>query len=492
QVSRSRRLGGRLMLASFLEGLGSMYMAGAIAAASRVDPAHVYPPPVAARSALDALPSPPGRPLVGHLPDFARDTLGFVEAAAREHGDMVRFRLGRWEAVLLNHPYLVEEVLVRDPWNWIKHTFFWRHVGAIFGKGLLTNEGQPWLHQRRLVQPAFRHDRLEAYAATMVDYTLRRIERWEDGAEIDVRAEMTSLTFEIVAKVLFDADVAGDVAEIGAAFDTGIEEIGRRFRRPIRIPDRVPTPGNLRYRRSVARMDALIERIVAEHREGCAGPDDLLSDLMAARDEEGRPMPEEQLRDEVITLLLAGHETTALALTWTWWLLARHPGVDRRLADAVEAAVGSGAPGVADVPRLGYVEHVVKESMRLRPPAYSFGREAVEPCEVGGREIPAGTTVFVFPWLLHRDVRWFEKPLTFDPDRWEGELEESLPRAAYLPFGAGPRICVGRHFAMIEAVLIVATIAARWRIEWGPADPRPFPSITLRPTGGLTARLRSR
>lgn len=447
---------------------------------------------MARASDLDDLPSPPGRPLVGHLPAFGRDTLGFVERSAAEHGDMVRFRLGRWNAVLLNRPDLVEEVLVRGPWSWIKHRFFWRHVEAIFGRGLLTNEGDAWLHQRRLVQPAFRHERLEAYARTMVELTRRRIERWEDGAEIDVRSEMTSLTFEIVAKVLFDADVAGDVREIAEAFDTGIEEIARRFRRPIRIPDRIPTPGNVRYRRAVARMDGLIERIVAEHREGRAGPDDLLTDLMAARDEEGRPMPAKQLRDEVITLLLAGHETTALALTWTWWLLSRHPEREARLGEEVRSALDGRAPTIGDLPRLGYVERVVKESMRLRPPAYSFGREAIEPVEVGGVRMPVGTTAFVFPWLLHRDARWFDEPLAFDPDRWEGDLEAKLPRGAYLPFGAGPRVCVGRHFAMIEAVLIVATIAARWRIEWGPDDPVPFPSITLRPTGGLTARLARR
>lgn len=447
---------------------------------------------MASRSPLDALPSPPGRPLVGHLPEFGKDTLGFVERAARDHGDMVRFRLGRWDAVLVNRPDLVHEVLVRDPWPWIKHTFFWRHVRAIFGRGLLTNEGEAWLHQRRLVQPAFRHEKLRSYAETMVDFTLRRMERWEHGAEIDVRSEMTSLTFEIVAKVLFDAEVGEETAEIAEAFDTGIDEIARRFRRPFRIPDSIPTPGNLRYRRAVARMDALIERIVADHRAGRAGPDDLLTDLLEGRDEAGNPMPEKQLRDEVITLLLAGHETTALALTWTWWLLARHPGADARLAASVREAIGEGAPSIEDVPRLAAADRVVKESMRLRPPAYSFGREATEPREIGGVEMPVGTTVFVFPWLLHRDPRWFDEPLAFDPDRWDGDLEERLPRSAYLPFGAGPRICVGRHFAMIEAVLIVATIASRWRIAWGRQDPVAFPSITLRPTGGLTARLERR
>lgn len=434
-------------------------------------------------------PGPPGRPLVGHLPEFARDTLGFVENASREYGDVVRFRLGGWDAYLLNHPDHVGEVLVGDHRNFVKHTFFWRHVRAIFGKGLLTNEGEAWLHQRRLIQPAFRHDRIADYGRIMVGFTERRLAGWRDGDVRDVRGEMTSLTFEIVAKVLFDAEVSEDVEEIAEAFDVGIEQIAARFRRPFRIPDWIPTPGNLRYRAAVRRMDRLILRILREHREGRGSEDDVVTRLMRARDESGRPMSEKQLRDEVITLLLAGHETTALALTWTWWLLAGDPAVADRMAEEVRDVAGDRRLEVDDVRRLPYTERVVREALRLYPPAYSFGREAVESCEIGGWKVPAGTTLFVFPWLLQRDHRWYEDPLTFDPDRWNDGLEDRLPRHAYIPFGSGPRMCIGRDFARLEAVLILATIARRFRMDWIGEPPTPFPGITLRPEGDLRIRL---
>ncbi|MDX1624329.1 MAG: cytochrome P450 [Gemmatimonadota bacterium] len=444
------------------------------------------------RDATRLPPGPPGRPLVGHLPEFARDTLGFVEALAAEHGDVASFRLAGWRAYLLNHPDHVGAVLVDNHRNFVKHNFFWRHVRAIFGRGLLTNEGEPWLHQRRLIQPAFRHDRVAAYGRYMVDFTERRISGWRDGEIRDVREEMTSLTFEIVAKVLFDAGVAEDLEEIAEAFDTGIEQIAARIRRPVRIPDWIPTPGNLRYRAAVARMDRLIARILEEHREGRASEDDVLSRLMEARDERGEPMSEKQLRDEVITLLLAGHETTALALTWTWWLLAEHPEIADRVAGEARRVAGDRPLEVGDAPRLGFAGKVFRESLRLYPPAYSFGREAVEDCEIGGWDVPAGTTLFVFPWLLHRDERWFEEPLAFDPGRWDGDLEKRLPRHAYIPFGSGPRLCIGQDFARLEAVLILSTIARRFRLEWTDGPPEPSPSITLRPTGDLRVRLRQR
>lgn len=438
----------------------------------------------------DLPPGPPGHPILGHLPEFARDTLGFVESCARDYGDIVRFRLAGRTAYLLNDRDAIEHVLVTDHRNFIKHTFFWRHVGAIFGRGLLTNEGESWLRQRRLIQPAFHRDQVAAYGKVMVDYTDRRLDDWRDGETRDIREEMSSLTFAIVAKTLFDADVEGDVEEIGDAFDTGIDQIAARFRRPWRIPDWIPTPGNLRYRRAVGRMDDLVYRIIREHREESGN--DLLAALMAVRDEEGCGMDERQLRDEIVTLLLAGHETTALALTWTWWLLSQHPRVEERVASEVESVLDGKPPHVDDLPRFSYTEMVVKESLRLYPPAYSFGREAVKECTIAGYRVPAGTTLFIFPWVIHHDARYYDDPLEFRPERWAGDLEGRLPRYSYLPFGHGPRLCIGRGFAMMEAVLIVATIARRFRIEWGSEPPVPFTSITLRPVGGLRVRLRAR
>lgn len=434
-------------------------------------------------------PGPPGHPILGNLREFAADTLGFATRLAREHGDVARFRLVNREAWLLSGPEAVERVLVDNHRSYVKHTFFWRKVEAIFGRGLLTNEGDAWLRQRRLAQPAFHHARIADYAAIMVDYTLDRVAGWEDGEERDVRAEMTSITFRVVAKTLFDAEVSGDVAEIAAAFDTGIEEIARRIRRPVLLPDWVPTRGNRRYRSAVGRMDRLVYRIIDEHRDG-RDRGDLLSALMRVEDEEGRPMSDEQLRDETITMLLAGHETTALALTWTWFLVSRHPEVAERLEAEVDAL--GRPPVIDDLPRLPITERVVKESLRLYPPAYSFGREALEDDEIAGWPVAAGTTLFVFPWVLHRDPRFFPEPLRYDPDRWTDDFERSLPRLAYLPFGSGPRMCIGREFARMELVLIVAAIAQRFRLEWGAEPPVPMASITLRPTGGLRGIVRRR
>lgn len=436
-------------------------------------------------------PGPSGHPILGNLREFAADTLGFATRLAREHGDVARFRLVNRNAWLLSSPQAVERVLVANQRNYVKHTFFWRKVDAIFGKGLLTNEGDGWLRQRRLVQPAFHHERIAEYARIMVDYTIDRLDDWKDGEERDVRSEMTSITFRVVAKALFDTEVAGDVARIGAAFDTGIEEIARRIRRPMLIPDWVPTTGNLRYRRAVDRMDRLVYRMIGEHRDG-RDRGDLLSALMQVRDDEGHAMSEKQLRDETITMLLAGHETTALALTWTWYLVSQHPEIAARLEAEVDEALGGRLPSIEDLPRLPYTEQVVKESMRLFPPAYSFGREALEDDEILGWPVAAGTTLFVFPWVLHRDSRFYPDPLRFHPDRWTEEFEQSLPRLAYLPFGSGPRMCIGREFARMELLLIVATIAQRVRLEWGAERPVPMASITLRPTGGLRAVVRRR
>ena len=441
-------------------------------------------------AALSRPPGPPGDRLLGNLREFAADTLGFATRIAREYGDVARFRLVHREAWLLSSPEAVDRVLVSNQRNYVKHTFFWRKVDAIFGRGLLTNEGEHWRRQRRLVQPAFHHDRIAEYADIMVDYANDRIDGWRDGEERDIRHEMTSITFRVVAKTLFDSEVAGDVAEIAAAFDTGIEEIAHRIRRPVLLPDWLPTKGNRRYRRAVDRMDRLVYRIIAEHRDG-RDRGDLLSALLQARDEEARPMSEEQLRDETITMLLAGHETTALALTWTWYLVSQHPEVAERLETEVDA-LGGGPIGVADLPRLAFTEQVVRESMRLFPPAYSFGREALQDDAILAWQVPAGTTLFVFPWVLHRDARFYPHPERFDPERWTADFERDLPRLAYLPFGAGPRMCIGREFARMELVLIVAAIAQRFRIEWSAERPIPMASITLRPTGGLRAVVRQR
>ena len=438
-------------------------------------------------------PGPKGLPVLGSLLDLGHDVLGFLSGCARRYGDMTGFTLAGWPAVLLAHPSLVEEVLVRHPENFAKHRFFWRHVTAIFGQGLLTSEGDFWLHQRRLAAPAFSGARLERYGEVMVRYAQAMLRDWQPGQSLDLQREAMGLTLKIVAKTLFDAETDDDVAEIHDRFGEVLEEIAVRFHRPFRIPDAVPLPGNLRYRRGVARIDRLVARILDERRRNPGDRGDLLSMLLAARDRQGQPMGARQIRDEAVTLLLAGHETTALTLSWAWHLLSLHPDADARLAEEVRRVLGGRPPTFADMQNLPFTEQVVTETMRLYPPAYAIGREAVADCEIGGYPIAAGTTVYLSAWVHHRDPRWFDEPLAFRPQRWDDDLAKRLPRFAFMPFGGGPRICIGNRFAMMEAMLILATVAQSFTFANEAKQPIvPSPSITLRPKGGVPARLIAR
>jgi cytochrome P450 len=438
-------------------------------------------------------PGPRGHFLLGNLPAFARDVLGFHERCRDEYGDVVRLRVANRTIYVLSHPDLIHTVLVSNHRNFIKHSFFWRHVTAIFGNGLLTNEGDAWLRQRRLMAPGFHRERVASYGQTMVDYAERAVDHWRAGEIRNVHHDMMALTLEIVAKVLFNSDVTSDVDAVRRAFDAVTDEIAARFRRPVFIPDWVPLPGNLHYRKGVQQLDRLVYRMIAEHRAQNGAGSDLLSMLMQVRDEDGTRMSDEQLRDEAVTLLLAGHETTALALSWTFYLLSRNPRVDAALADELLTVLGNRPPAPADLPALRYAENVVREAMRLFPPAYGIGREAVADCEVGGYYVPAGTTIFMSSWVMQRDPRWFNDPLVFRPERWEDGLAERLPRHAYMPFGGGPRICIGNSFAMMEAILILASVARRYGLRAVSDEPvRTFPTITLRPVGGVPLRVERR
>jgi cytochrome P450 len=422
---------------------------------------------------------------VGNLPEFARDVLGFLTDCASRYGGVVSLQLGSWPTLLVSRPDLVEQVLAVRYRAFHKHSFFFRHVTAIFGNGLLTSEGDFWLRQRRLAQPAFHRERVAGYAADMVDLAEKHCDAWRDGEHRDVHRDMMALTLHVVVRTLFGSDVdERATAEVGRAFDAIVEEIARRFRRPFRIPDAVPTPGNVRYSRGIRRLDRLVYALIAERRRSRAERGDLLSLLLRARDEDGTRMTDRQLRDEVVTLFLAGHETTALALSWTWHLLSRHPGkrsvLERELAEVLAGRPPSGAA----LPRLRYTEAVVHESLRLYPPAYALGREAIEAGELDGYPVPVGTTVLVMPWILHRDPRQFESPGEFRPERWLDGLAGRLPRGAYLPFGAGPRLCIGQSFALMEATLILASVARRFRVDLDPDRVvTPFPSITPGPRG---------
>jgi len=417
--------------------------------------------------------------------------LEYFTKVAREYGDVAGLRVLNFKTVFINHPSLIEEVLVTNARKYSKGRVL-RANRHVFGEGLLTSEGDFWLRQRRLAQPAFHRARIASYAATMVDYTERMVQGWRGGEERDAHQEMMRLTLEIVAKTLFDADVEGDAQEVGKSLEL-LLEIGANFRRTIFVPHWLPTPTNLRVRREVKQIEKILYRIIAERRASGRDAGDLLSMLLSAQDEDGSRMTDRQLRDETITLFLAGHETTASTLSWTWWLLARHPAVEAKLHAELDAVLGDRAPTLDDLPKLRYTGHLITESLRLYPAAWGMARLVVEDHEIAGYAVTKGMGVAMAQWVVHRDPRWYDAPEEFRPERWEDDLLKRLPRFAYFPFGGGPRQCIGNAFALMEAALILATIARKFRFLLVADHPVvPLASITLRPRHGVRVTLESR
>jgi cytochrome P450 len=428
---------------------------------------------------------PKGRFLIRNILEFDRDPLNFLLRCRHEYGDVVYHGAFGMNFYLFSHPDLIEYVLVTNNRNFIKDRG-WRirPLRKLFGNGLLTSEGEFWIRQRRLAQPAFHRERIAAYGEVMVESTERMISDWQAGEIRDIHQDMMRLTLEIVVKTLFGADTSVEARDVGAAMDV----LARHFssQSVYILPGFLPTPGRIRLELALRKLDRIINQIIRMRRESRREDHDLLSLLLQAQDDDGSRMTDQQLRDEVMTLFLAGHETTALALSWTWYLLGQHPEVERKLVAELKAALNGHSPAVADLPRLPYVEMVVKESMRLYPPAWIIGREAVSGFKINGYSIPAGAQVSMSPWLMHRDPRYFDRPEEFLPERWASELIKQLPKYAYFPFGGGPRLCIGNSFAMMEAILILATIIQRFHLDLAPGQTvKPMPSITLRPKNGV-------
>jgi cytochrome P450 len=417
--------------------------------------------------------------------------LEYFTKIASEYGDIAGLRVLNFRSIFINHPDLIEEVLVTNARKYSKGRVL-RANRHVFGEGLLTSEGDFWLRQRRLAQPAFHRARIASYAATMVEYTQRMLNGWRGGEERDAHQEMMRLTLQIVGKTLFDADVERDAQEVGKSLEL-LLEIGANFRRTIFVPHWLPTPTNLRVKREVAQIEKILYRIIGERRASGRDAGDLLSMLLSAKDEDGSRMTDRQLRDEAITLFLAGHETTASTLSWTWWLLAQNPAVEAKLQAELDAVLGDRAPSPDDLPRLAYTGHVITESLRLYPAAWGMARLAVEDHEIAGYPVTKGMGVAMTQWVVHRDPRWYDAPEEFRPERWENDLWKRLPRFAYFPFGGGPRQCIGNAFALMEATLILATIARKFRLRLVANHPvAPLASITLRPRHGVRVMLESR
>jgi cytochrome P450 len=439
------------------------------------------------------LPGPKGTRVMGVMNEFNRDSLGFIERLQRDYGDIVWSRFLYVPALFLYHPNEIEYVLATNARNFVKamtlrSNFFQRLVG----NGLLTSEGEEWKRQRRLTSPAFHRHRIANYADTMINYTRRLTSSWIDGETRDMHGDMMRLTLEIVVRCLFNSDVSSDVDRIGETLGELVKPFAAQATLKWILNNRLPTPQHLRFHRLAKKIDRVVYRIIAERRQH-DDTGDLLSMLLKARDEDGSRMSDQQLRDEVMTLFLAGHETTALVLAWAWFLLGSNPDAEAKFHAELDEVIGDRDPGFDDIPRLKYTEKIAKEVMRLYPPAYGLGREAVADCEIGGYRVPAGTQVFVFQWVTQRDPRFFDDPLAFKPERWTAEFEEQLPKYAYFPFGGGPRACVGASFAMMEMILVLATIGQRYRLELVPGDPvETYPAMSLRPKNGVKVVVKRR
>jgi cytochrome P450 len=428
------------------------------------------------------------------LPDLRRDSLATYTRCAREYGDIASLRFGPKRIYVLSHPDLIEEVLVTRAANFTKH-YGLRSGKRVLGNGLLTSEGDFWRKQRRLMQPAFNRERVASYGNTMVRLAGRMMDEWRVGQTRDLHADFSKLTLEIAAATMFGADdVTAAAGEVVVALKDLTAGFNNRLFRLVRLPDWVPTPGNLRRERAATRLDNIIFDLIRRRRAGNSHGD-LLGILLSARDEDdGTRMSDQQVRDEALTLFLAGHDTTALTLSWTAYLLGRHPEVARLLEAEADTVLASRTPTPGDLPRLRYAEQVVQEVMRLYPPAPVIGRQAIEPCEIAGYQIPARGTVLMCQWVVHRDPRWYDAPDEFRPERWSGGLLRRLPRHAYFPFGGGPRVCIGNHFAMMEAILVLAAVARNWHFEVpsGEGSVRPKPAVTLRPEGPIRLVVHSR
>lgn len=424
---------------------------------------------------------------------FSRRPLELLSHLAKKYGDVIHCKVGREEIFFLNHPDDIRELLV------VQHENFRKGEGVMMldrmlGKGLITNDGPAHKKQRRLVQPAFHRKRIAGYANAMVESARIQARLWQDGAEIDMVEEMLHLTLVIVGRTLFNTDVTEESDTFYEALDTAMEAF-RKIGLPSwgRLVERLPCPINARLTRARERLDKVAYRVIDEHRRAGTDQGDLLSMLLMARDEDGSAMDELQVRDEIMTLFLAGHETVAHALAWTWYLLARHPGILAKVQQEVDTVLADRPATIDDLPKLVYTERVLSESMRVCPPVWAIDRRAIRDVNLRGISIPRGARVIMSQYIVHHDERFYPDPERFDPERWTPEAQAARPKFAYFPFGGGPRLCIGEPFAWTEGILLLATLSQYWEAHVAPGARIAFqPAVTLRPRYGVKMTLHKR
>ena len=435
-------------------------------------------------------PGPHNHRLLGNARDIQRDPNGFNLSMLQSYGNVVAVRFLLWPTFMIFHPQDIKHVLQENYRNYSKDTYLMQFIKPVLGQGLLTNDGQSWLHQRRLMQPAFHRQHLATFGTMMTTATLAMLERWQHATgqdqPLDMAQEMTRLTMRIVGQALFSIDLGDETQHIGQTFMTLMKLYADYLYNPI-PPLGIPSPRNRRIQQTIRALDEVVYGIITAHRREYADQVDLLSLLLSARDAEtGEEMSDRQVRDEVMTLLLAGHETTANALSWAWYLLSQHPEVEARLHTELEQVLGGQVPTVEHLSRLPYTRMVLEETMRLYPPAIGFNRKALANDEVGGYTVPARTLIWLSPYATHRHPDFWENPEVFDPERFSPERSTGRQHFAYFPFGGGPRLCIGSNFAMMEAQLILATVAQRYRLRLMPGHRvEPEVLLTMRPRNGL-------
>ncbi|MGB1286260.1 MAG: cytochrome P450 [Aggregatilineales bacterium] len=435
-------------------------------------------------------PHPPYDPIGGHLLSYRRKPLQFLSRNARDYGGIITIKFGKWYAYQVNDPDLVQQVLVKQADKFHKAQIYKHTLSEYLGNGLLISDGAYWRKQRRLAQPAFHTGRIRAYADIMTNYTERLLDTWQPGTVRDIDADMMQLTLYIVAKTLFDADVSGDSDKVAEALDVLLHSVMDVSRTILRLPAWLPTPARSRKQWSIETLHKVVMQVITERRQTGEDRGDLLSMLLLSEDEDGTTMSDIEIRDESLTIFLAGHETTANALTWTFYLLSQHPEIEQKLIQELQAVLNGRTPELGDLSALTYTEQVIKESMRLYPPAWSFARQAVEDVRLGDYDIAKYSAVLIIPYVIQRDPANFPNPETFDPERFHPDTEQTHHKYAYLPFGGGARICIGNNFAMMEAKLILATILQRYQLTLEPEHRvQPEALVTLRPKYGMKMQL---
>ena len=455
------------------------------------------PMPVVDRAALP--PGPSELPIIGQALRYVTNPLGLLREAA-QYGDLSTVSVRPLLLYLVNHPDLIRELYVTNHQS-VGRGRLTGTYRYLMGNGLVTADGPVHLRQRRLMQPQFHHSRISGFAEVMTDFTRRHEETWRDVQRVDIAQEMNELTLRIVVKTLFGLELPDAIRRIGEAFEVSNDYITARGNQPLSVRNllhRLPVPLTRRFKRGLAYLDETVYGLIEQRRQSGLDGDDLLSLLLSVRDEEAdnsedAVMTDLQVRDEAITLFAAGHETTAVALTWTWYLLATHPEIQRRFQVELDDALGGRTPTPDDLSNLPFTGQVLTESMRLYPPIWSTGRMTFQPITLGGWEIPAGAALVAPQLIVQRDPRWFDDPLEFRPDRWTPEFRENLPRFAYYPFGGGPRLCIGEGFAWMEAMLVLATLGQRWTMRHDPRhNVELMPLVSLRPRGGMPMYLERR